>query len=146
MNKIQKLKEHYERKASDLDSLITTDFTLSGRKLVRLIIYRSLYRQFSYELGRLDQESQPKLTESKQKYIHKTDDYTIPYNIVTIEKLSVSEENNLTVIRDENNKVQYTGGILVKDNLLTRKILDPLNSENQWWVLHHIRMNDPHNK
>jgi hypothetical protein len=54
---VQQLKEHYERKASDLDSLITKDFTLKGRKLVRLIIYRSLYRQFSHELGGLDQES-----------------------------------------------------------------------------------------
>ncbi len=53
MNKIQELKEEYERKADNLDVLLRTDLTISGRQLARFVGYRRLYREFAHELGRL---------------------------------------------------------------------------------------------
>jgi hypothetical protein len=56
MTPLQKIKEEYERKAEGIDILLKKDLTITGRKLVRFVVYKSLYREFANELGRLMQE------------------------------------------------------------------------------------------
>lgn len=71
--------------------------------------------------------------------ILRTNNYDDNYEIVEVVKNPIAKNNGLAHIIDGNGEEKWTGGILIKKDLTTMKVLDSLSPLEQWEWLRGIR-------
>lgn len=70
-----------------------------------------------------------------KKAILRTNNFSESYKIVEVLKNPISEQNNLALIKIENEEFM-TGGLLCDVNQNTLEVLDKLSNKEQWdWLL-----------